>query len=253
VDLNHKRIVLTGAASGIGRALLEELATYPLEIVAADLNETRLREVCAALNNPRAKVIPVAGDTSSQAGNDALFAVAQREMNGVDVFIANAGYAHYEHATQPDWERLERLFRVNVFAPIYALQRMTALNLGREFKVVWVASAMAQIGFPKYAAYSASKSALHRFADAHRHSMPDPTALMLVYPIATRTRFFDASSDATPVPTPNQSPEEVARAILNGIARDALEVYPSRVFRVMLWLTLWLPGLRRFIQLREIR
>jgi short-subunit dehydrogenase len=251
--LNGKRVVLTGAASGIGKALLEQLATRALEVVAVDLDEARLLEVCAALPKPRARVMPVALDTSTHAGNDAIFAAATREMNGVDVFIANAGYAHFEHAILPDWERLERLFRVNTFSPVYALQRMTALNLGRPFKVVWVSSAMAHVGLPKYAAYSASKGALHRFADAHRHSMPDPSALMLVYPIATRTRFFDTSSDATPVPTPNQSPEEVARAILDGIARDALEVYPSRVFQVVMWLSLWLPALRRFVQLREIR
>jgi uncharacterized protein len=253
VDLTGKRVVLTGAASGIGRALLEAFSRMPLEVVAADVNETRLLEVCALLRDARARVIPVTADVSSASGNDALLEAAVRAMNGVDVYIANAGFAVYEHALTPDWARLEALFRVNTLAPIHALRQMTALNAGRAFKVVWVASAMAHIGLPRYAAYSASKGALQRFADAHRYSMPDPNALMVVYPIATRTRFFDASSAATPVPTPNQSAEEVARAILRGIARDALEVYPSRVFQVVLWLSLWLPALRRFVQLRELR
>jgi uncharacterized protein len=253
VDLNGKRVVLTGAASGIGRALLTALSRLPLEIVAADLNEARLLEVCAELPDSRARVVPMVTDVSSWAGNEALFQRALTELGAIDLFIANAGFAHYEHALTPDWERLEGLFRVNTLAPIYALQRMTALNAGRAFKVVWMASAMAQIGLPKYAAYSASKAALHRFADAHRYSMADERALMLVYPIATRTGFFAASSEATPVPTPNQSAEQVAAAVLDGIARDRLEVYPSRLFRIGFWLTLWWPALRRFIQLRELR
>jgi uncharacterized protein len=253
MELSGKRIVLTGAASGIGRAILEMLNKLNLSVIAADVNETQLLEVCAALPKMAARVIPVKADVLSQAGNDALFERAILELGGVDLFIANAGFAYFETITEPDWMRLERMYRVNTFAPIYTLERMSALNAGREFKVVWMASAMAHIGLPKYATYSSSKGALHRFADAYRWQMPDPKALMLVYPIATRTGFFTAASSDTPVPTPSQTPEEVAKAVLAGINRDALEVYPSLLFQVGFWLTLWLPGLRRFIQARELR
>ncbi len=253
MKLEGQRVILTGAASGIGQALLELLIQYPLEIVAADRDEARLLEVCAALVNSRAKIIPVTADISSQTGNDALFARALQTFGGVDIFIANAGFAYFETIQQPDWQRLEAIYNVNTFAPIYALERMTALSGARQFKVVWMASAMAHIGLPKYAAYSSSKGALHRFADAYRWQMPDPRSLMLVYPIATRTRFFAASSIATPVPTPSQTPEEVARAVLRGIVADRVEVYPSLLFQIGFWLTLWLPVLRRLVQTREIR
>lgn len=251
--LEGRRVILTGAASGIGKALLELLIQYPLEIIAADRDEARLLEVCAVLVNSRAKVVPVTADVSSQIGNDALFTRALQTFGGVDIFIANAGFAYFETIEQPDWQRLELIYAVNTLAPIYALERMTALSGAKPFKVVWMASAMAHIGLPKYAAYSSSKGALHRFADAYRWQMPDPRSLMLVYPIATRTRFFTSSSDATPVPTPSQTPEEVARAVLNGIITDRLEVYPSLLFQVGLWLTLWFPALRRFVQVRELR
>lgn len=250
MKLEGQRVILTGAASGIGQALLELLSQLPLEIVAADRDEARLLEVCAVLVNSRAKVVPVVADVSSQSGNDDLFTRAILEFGGVDLFIANAGFAYFETITQPDWARLELIYNVNTFAPIYALERMTVLNSGKAFKVVWMASAMAQIGFPKYAAYSSSKGALHRFADAYRWQMPDPAALMLVYPIATRTRFFAAD---TPIPTPSQTPQEVARAVLRGIVTDRLEVYPSLLFQIGFWLTLLFPGLRRLIQLRELR
>ena len=254
MELIGKRVVLTGAASGIGRALLTALCRLPLKIVAADLNETRLLEICAGLPNPRAKVIPVKADVSGRSGNEALFDRALAELDGIDLFIANAGFAYYEHALTPDWERLEALFRVNTLAPVYALQRMTALNAGRAFKVVWMASAMAQIGLPKYATYSASKGALHRFADAHRYSMADERALMLVYPIATRTRFLRRLERVHA----RTDPESECRGRSLGRCwtespSDRLEVYPSRLFQVGLWLTLWWPALRRFIQLRELR
>ena len=253
MKLEGRRVILTGAASGIGRALLELLIQYPLQIVAADRDEARLLEVCAALPNPQATVVPVVADVSHQAGNDLLFARALQAFGGVDLFIANAGFAYFETIQQPDWQRLELMYNLNTLAPIYALERMTDLNNGKPFKVVWIASAMAHIGLPKYAAYSSSKGALHRFADAYRWQMPDEAALMLVYPIATRTRFFQTSSAATPVPSPSQTPEQVALAVLRGIERDQKEVYPSLLFQVGLWLTLWFPYLRRFVQIRELR
>jgi uncharacterized protein len=253
VKLEAQRVILTGAASGIGQALLELLTAFPLEIVAADRDGMRLLEVCATLKNSRAQVVPVVADVSSQAGNDALFTRALEEFGGVDIFIANAGFAYFETIQHPDWGRLQTIYAVNTLAPIYALERMTALSGARPFKVVWMASAMAHIGLPKYAAYSSSKGALHRFADAYRWQMPDPRSLMLVYPIATRTRFFTTSSAATPVPTPSQTPEEVAKAVLRGIERDDQEVYPSLLFQVGFWLTLLFPALRRFVQVRELR
>jgi short-subunit dehydrogenase len=253
VNLHGKRIVLTGAASGIGAALLERLTELEVQVIAADRDEARLLETCARFSDARARIIPVACDISSQAGNDALFDRAILELRGVDVFIANAGFAYFETIEGADWVRLERIFAVNTLAPVYALTRMAALNSGKPFKVVWVASAMAHVALPKYAAYSAAKGALHRFAESYRWQMPDPKALMVVYPIATRTRFFAAASDVTPMPSPSQTPEEVAVAILRGIERDAKEVYPSSLFQVVLWLTLWVPGLRRFLQARELR
>ena len=142
--------------------------------------------------------------------------------------------------------------KVNVFAPLYALEKMRALNAGRPYKVVITASAMSFMGIPGYALYSASKAALLRFAEAHRFELDDPHSLAMVYPIATRTGFFGAAARrSAPQAWPRQSPEQVARAIIDGIRRDKTAIFPSTFFRIFRWLP-WLHPLELWIEARRL-
>jgi len=75
---------------------------------------------------------------------------------------------------------------------------------------------MSFLSVPGYALYASTKAALRGFATAYRHELGPGQRLHLVYPIATRTAFFAAAGDDTPVPWPSQAPEVVARAIVRG-------------------------------------
>jgi short-subunit dehydrogenase len=249
MDLTDKRIVLTGAASGIGLALLERLAGLPVQLLATDMNGEALETACANVRRTsevrrtsgNARIIPYTCDLSCAEAVDRLFEKAASVLGSIDVFIANAGFAYYEQVEAPDWIHLENIFRVNVFNSIYTLEKMQALYGDRSYKVVITASAMAHIAVPGYAIYSATKAALDRFADGYRWQMPDPSRLMLVYPIGTRTGFFRAAGQDVPIPWPTQTPQAVARAVLDGIRHDRSTVYPSGTFRLVLFLDRFLP------------
>lgn len=208
--IHHTRIILTGAASGIGAALLARLADAPCAVIAADRDAPRLAETVAGLGAQAAAVTTFTGDMGCPEDVDALFATAVARMGGVDLFIANAGFAYYERIDRPDWTHIDALFRVNVISPIYAAEKMAALNAGRgggAYRTVIVASAMGELAIPGYALYSGSKAALHRFAEAYRLELADPSTLALVYPIGTRTRFFEQGDATAPHPWPTQTAE----------------------------------------------
>ncbi len=248
--LSYRRIVLTGAASGIGRALLAQLADLPAQIVAVDRDAGRLAETLASLHAPQARILPVSLDVACSAGIDALFDQASAVIGGIDLFIANAGFALYGPAHQHSWSQLDYLFRTNTLAPIYAATKMAQLNGAEPYKMVIIASAMAHTALPGYAAYAGSKAALHRFAEAYRFELPDPRRLMLVYPIATRTGFFGAAArQPAPLPWPVQSPERVAQAVLQGLSRHRPVVYPASTFWLYRLAERLLPWLRRAPQL----
>jgi len=251
MQIDGKRIVLTGAASGIGRELLTLLAYYNVDIVAADIDAERLGESVRLPQNIRASINPFVCDLSSQSGTDELFAHALASMNGIDIFIANAGFAYYEEFNDSDWEHIAAIYRVNVFSPLYTTSKMREINPDNPHLTVMTASTMAHWGLPGYALYASTKSALDRFADAYRFEAPENGRLMLVYPIGTRTDFFEKSG--APETFPLQSPKKVAQAVLRGIERDQRAVYPSPLWVVTVTLNRVLPFFKPLIQQINLR
>lgn len=254
MDVDGKHIVLTGAASGIGRAVLDLLANYASDILAVDLNEQGLITARKLLEDRPARIFTLSCDLSNPNAVDKLFEQATSVMGKVDIFIANAGFAYYEEIDEPEWKHIEKIFAVNVFNTLYTIEKMHHLYGNDEYKVVVTASAMAYLAVPGYALYSSTKAALHRFVDAYRWQLNDPRKLMLVYPIATRTGFFTAAGHQVPTAWPAQNPEIVARAMLRGILRDKLSVYPSLLFRLILILKPFLPvhWLEQWIEHRRL-
>ena len=225
--IQNKNIILTGAASGIGKALLMQLLEFEgIKVLAVDLNKVEIISD---------KVIPYVCDVSKQAEIDKLFTFALTQFPTIDIFIANAGFAYYEEISTPDWQRIERIFQVNVFAPIYSFQKMKAVNIGREYFVMMTSSAMAKVAIPGYALYGATKAALDRFEDAYRFESQDLGHLSLIYPIATKSNFFNRSTDFSrndvPVPFPAHTPEAVAKAMIKGIKNNDTHIFPSKLFQ----------------------
>jgi short-subunit dehydrogenase len=253
MEIDQRRIVVTGASSGIGRELLFRLGQRPAQIVAAGRNQASLQAAIADIPARRAEVFPFLGDLSRAEEMMALFDQAEKDMGGVDLFIANAGVGYYESLLPPNWEQVEQVFRLNVISTIFALQKLKAMNVGRDFKLVCVASAMAYWALPGYAVYAATKAALERFAEGARFELKRPQQLMMVYPIATRTSFFERAGAGEQLPLFSQSAGYVAEAILRGIRSDGRDVYPSRLFAIALWFDRRLPVLRRMYQMMELR
>ncbi|MCS7010721.1 MAG: SDR family NAD(P)-dependent oxidoreductase [Anaerolineales bacterium] len=255
MDIIGKSIVLTGAASGIGLALLDELSKCSCRVMAVDKNAPSLEAACARLSDRAAQIVPYVCDLSERVQVDRLFEWALAVLERIDIFFANAGFAYYEEIDTPDWEHIEHIFRVNTFNTLYTIEKMQALYGRQPYKVVVTASAMAFLALPGYALYSATKAALHRFADAYRWQIDDRRKLMMVYPIATRTGFFRAAGEDVPAAWPSQTPQQVARAILRGVRRDRETVFPSFLFRLFLLLDRFVPigKLEQFIEQRRLQ
>ncbi len=231
MDIAGKRIVLTGAASGVGKATLKRLAAYDAQVVAVDRNGDALEKVVAEQNGP-ARLYSFSCDLSVAASVDELFAFAIERIGGIDIFIANAGFTFIEKLDRADWEHMETIYRTNVFSPIYAVEKMHELNRDSEYMVVITSSFLGRVALEGYALYCSTKAALDRFAEGYRMEMGKNAKLMLVYPLAVRTEFYRSAGNA-PVPFPSQRPERVARTIVEGIGKDRKEAYASALLAVI--------------------
>ncbi|MEO1289256.1 MAG: SDR family NAD(P)-dependent oxidoreductase [Chloroflexota bacterium] len=103
MNIANKTIILTGAASGIGQALLTHLAQYNTTIIAVDLNETQLTNTIQQLGDTQAKIISCIANLTQQADVDQVFEFAHQHTDHIDIFIANAGFAYYEKIEGADW------------------------------------------------------------------------------------------------------------------------------------------------------
>jgi short-subunit dehydrogenase len=229
MKITQQYIIITGAASGIGKETLQLLAHYDCYIIATDIKKELLEKTVLELGYTEAKIDIFAADVSIPEEIDKLFEYALAKFPQVDIFIANAGFAYYERLIQADWQHIEKIFALNVFSPIYSLLKMKQTCQGRKYYVCITASAMAKMGLAGYALYGSTKAALDRFADAYQFEKEDKGILGLVYPIATKTNFFSGAGNA-PIFFPSQEPQKVAKAIVKGILREKRHIYPSSLF-----------------------
>lgn len=244
MQIAGKRIVLTGAASGIGRALVAQLANYDVEIIAADRDATALGESIRLPQDIRASLNPFVCEVANQEGNDQLFAHALATLSGIDIFIASAGTAYYERHHAVRWTHLEDVFGVNVYSPLYATARMAELNPDNPYLTVLTLSTQAHWGLPGYALYGSTRSALDRFADAYRYEMPSNGRLMLVYPGEPQ----QPDGNDHKLPFPPQDARAIAKAIVRGIESDAQVVHPSLLWRTGQVINRVLPVFKPLVQ-----
>lgn len=228
MKLSGKNIILTGASSGIGREVLDLLTAYDdVRIVAV----ARHKEHIPLIEN---KIYPFAADVSTREGVDSVFEYAARTLGEIDVFIANAGFAYLERLDIPDWEHIEYIYNLNVFSPIYSLEKLVALSDDKPVTFVCTISGAGLASLPAYSLYCSTKAALHHFVQTYRYEQRKTLQLTAIYPVATRTQFFDKATGEknTPLPFPSQDARTVAKKIVRGIERGKKTIYPSLMFRI---------------------
>lgn len=222
MDWADKKIVVTGAASGIGLELVKGFLSKGCRVVAAD----------KSINNDLLGLdglYPLQGDLSTPEGVDDLFAYALEKLGSIDVFVANAGFAYYEKLAEADWGHISSIFKINYQSVVYNAQKMKQLCGSRPFHFVATSSGMAILPLPGYALYSSTKAALKGFAEAYRWELDRGQYFQVVYPIATRTGFFQ-NAGGSPVPWPSQEARAVAQSIYKGIRKNRNSIYPSKLF-----------------------
>lgn len=238
--ISGKKIVLTGANSGIGLETLKLLVEGNNKILAVDLHTDKL------LTFDQSKVFPLQCDVGSAESVDKIFEIAREKLGTIDIFYANAGFPYYERMDYVSWSRIDNLIRVNTISPIYSFQKYQEFLKGRDGQFAITISAMGQMAMPGYAIYSASKFAMQGFQQAIRLEKAGNLSLTCLYPVATDTGFFKAANEREfKKPFPVQKPSVVAKAMVSGIERKKKYVSPCRLFALSRFLFAVCPPIKR--------
>ena len=226
------RVVVTGAGSGIGLELIRQLYPHTQSILAVDVLPDHLDRLRKEFPDIEGLVL---ADLSQKEGNAPILEWIQSHWKGVDFCFANAGKASYAPAADQDWANMEQLFQLNVHSPIQLGLALKQCFPTHPLRHVITCSAIAYWAIPGYSLYSSTKAALLQWANC-LWAEGDGDWLTLVFPIATATAFFDTAGNDIPRAFPIQSPQEVAKCMLTGAAKGKKKIFPSLLFKSMLFL-----------------
>ncbi|GHT12928.1 glucose dehydrogenase [Planctomycetales bacterium] len=223
-----KRVLLTGASSGIGAALAVELAKQGADLVLAARRKERLEQVAEQIRKTdgNRKVEIVVGDVTDAGVRQLAVQTAQEKLGGIDFLINNAGAGATALLEQTTNETIRRLFEVNFFALLELTQlALPLLKQGTQPIVVNLSSIVGLRGVPHYGVYGAAKFAVAGLSESMRAEFHQyGIGVLTVCPGTTQTEFFDVlyqSSSAPDMPvhhavTPQYVADKIIRAMKSG-------------------------------------
>jgi short-subunit dehydrogenase len=250
--LAASRILITGASSGIGRALAVELARAGARLVLNGRREDRLREIAAqitmaagsAASGPAADEGPelVVGDITQAHTRAAALSAARRRFGGLDILINNAGVSAWGALADARPERLRQIMEVNFFA-LVEMTRATlpVLQAGHRPMVVNIASILGLRAIPYQSEYCASKFAVRGFSEAIRPELKKlGIDVLVVSPGSTESELFEHLLEKRREMPWREgrklSAARVAAQIARAMRAGRHEIIPHPAGRLLVWL-----------------
>jgi short-subunit dehydrogenase len=223
-----KRVVITGASSGIGAALARRLSGSGAVVGLIARRAERLAEVLADCRQTSAASRMWAADLADTATVAALGLRAWNELDGIDVLVNNAAMPKRRPVDALDPAEVEHVMRVNFLAPM----RLTLAVLPRMLQrghgmIVNVSSMGGRLGIIHEAAYCASKFALCGWSESMAVDLHGTgVAVKLIEPGPVDTEIWDQPGSETPLyQGPKVPAEEVADGIIAALGSASFEHY----------------------------
>ena len=191
--------VVTGAASGIGRALAQHLATKGASLALADINETELEKTRASLSAVKTSLHVV---NVADAARVATFAEEVLEQHGrANLLFNNAGVALGGRFSEVTLEDMQWLFNINFWGVVHGCQAfMPILKKEPLAHIVNTSSIFGIFAPPGQTAYSAAKFAVRGFSESLRHELEGSSVkLSVVHPGGIKTNIARSARIGTNV------------------------------------------------------
>lgn len=229
-------VVVTGASSGLGRAAAFELARVGARVVLAGRSAETLEDTAALCRNAGGEAIAIVTDVTDE-GQVAALAERALEVNGsVAVWVNNAGVTAFGSLEGSPLSDHRRVLETNLWGSIYGARAIIPVfrRQGRGV-LINVGSILSKVGQPFVPSYVISKFALHGLSEALRAELADEPGIKIctLLPYAIDTPHFQVGANfvgrephAMP---PVQSPEKVARALVDLAERPRRELHVPRV------------------------
>jgi short-subunit dehydrogenase len=260
--LKDKIVIITGASSGIGKALAEKFAREGSSVVLAARNMEKLQGLEQSLKAAGVEVLSVVTDVSEREDCRKLIDATVDRFGRIDILINNAGISMRALFEEVELEVIDQLMAVNFFGTVNCTRFAIPHLLTSKGSVVGVSSIAGHRGLPGRTGYSASKFAMHGFLEALRTEvMSRGVHVLLACPgfTASNIRKVALVADgSTQKETPLEeekmmSAETVADHIYEAIRHRRRDLTLTTQGRLTVFLNKWFPGFMDRMVLNHFR
>src|ERR671937_13481 len=235
-------VVVTGASSGVGRAVAVTAGRRGAKVVVAARGQDGLDAAVEDIQRAGSEALAVPGDLARKEQNDELVRAAVERFGRIDTFVANAIVTVYAEVEELEPDELRRVIDVNFYGVAYGFWASLPHLRESQGTFLHVSSALAYRGIPLQAAYCSSKAAARTFLESARveeEKAGSGVAISLVLPGAINTPQFDRDRQKIgyqpqPVP-PIYQPEPFAEATLHCAVHPVRELPISWGAQKLLW------------------
>lgn len=237
--MNGKRVLITGASSGIGASLARFLAGRQMSVFLTARRAEHLNEITKEIRTQGGKADFLAGDISDAAFREELIHRVQTDEGQVDVLVNNAGFGWYGYFHSMQWQDAARMMAVNMEATVHltrlVLPEMIARRAGRIINISSIVGGLPNQGIAMYAASKAFVDAFSTSLYRELHGSGVTASAMRLGPV--ETEFYDRArqmKNGGSVPAEKYAiPVERVNAALWKLLQ-----HPKRVVYVPGWLSI---------------
>jgi short-subunit dehydrogenase len=229
MKLKDTRVILTGAAGGIGSEVARRFAAQGARLALVGRNESSLRQTMETLRGAAYEPLLFPVDLLDSQARSSTIEQAMQQLGSVDILINNAGLQSFRPFAEEDPEMINRIVQLNTLAPMQLTRQVLSLMLDQgRGRIVNVGSTFGSIAFAWFTTYSTSKFGLRGFSESLRREL-DGTGVGVTYiaPRGVKTKFNSSAiyRMAESVKMHMDEPGWVADRILKAVVKGRKEVY----------------------------
>ena len=237
-NFNGRVAVITGAGSGIGRALALELAGRGARLALSDVNAVAVADTAASCEKLGVQAKGYVLDVADRQAVHAHAAEVVADFDKVNLLVNNAGVAVMATVEEMTYEDFDWIMGINFWGVIHGTKAfLPHLIASGEGHLVNVSSVFGLVGVPTQSAYNATKFAVRGFTEALRQEMlieKRPVGVSCVHPGGIRTNIARDARSAGDIPDEKKasdfakiartSPRDAAKTILRGVERNRARI-----------------------------